>query len=418
MFLQVSEAEFSVIIQQELAIDDHLNSQKFETTIEPEWYFSLSDNTDVTIIARARWDGLNNLGPRTDRPNSYSSANGSFLSGSDGEIAIRELYIDTEFLGSFWRIGKQQIVWGQADGLKVLDVVNPQSFREFILDDFEDSRIPLWMLNVEVPITDDGSLQLLLIPDNSYNELAESNTTYEITSPLQVPQLADGQNLIGFNQRKPSSIFSDSDFGIRYSLFYSGWDLTFNYMYHYLDSPVLYQNVSESGVIIDSKYERSQLFGASASNAFGDFTLRTEVGYSTNNFNLSTDLSQSGIHESTNLSSVIGLDWQGLENTLISVQWFNSHLFDYDESVIRSQDENILSLLYKRTFQNETWGLDVLELHSLNKDDGSIQAKINYMLTSNVNLWVGTDIFYGNITGLFGQFKNTNRITLGIKWGL
>ncbi|MBL4774166.1 MAG: hypothetical protein JKX98_11455 [Alcanivoracaceae bacterium] len=52
------------------------------------------------------------------------------------------------------------MVWRQTHEPKVLNVVNPQSFREFILDYFEDSRIPIWMLNVEIPIAEEGSLSL------------------------------------------------------------------------------------------------------------------------------------------------------------------------------------------------------------------------------------------------------------------
>ena len=37
---------------------------------------------------------------------------------------------------SYFTFGKQQVVWGKADVLKVLDVVNPPSFRELILEDF------------------------------------------------------------------------------------------------------------------------------------------------------------------------------------------------------------------------------------------------------------------------------------------
>ncbi len=37
---------------------------------------------------------------------------------------------------SYFTFGKQQVVWDKADVLKVLDVVNPQSFRELILEDF------------------------------------------------------------------------------------------------------------------------------------------------------------------------------------------------------------------------------------------------------------------------------------------
>ncbi|PJA31070.1 MAG: hypothetical protein CO187_10705, partial [Zetaproteobacteria bacterium CG_4_9_14_3_um_filter_53_7] len=43
-----------------------------------------------------------------------------------------------------FRIGQQQIVWGKTDGLRMLDIINPLDMREFMLDDFLDSRIGLW----------------------------------------------------------------------------------------------------------------------------------------------------------------------------------------------------------------------------------------------------------------------------------
>lgn len=418
IMVEASQAEFTAILEQEWAIDSQGHGQKFEFVFEPEWNVEVSDNLSMIIIARAQWDGANQLGSRSNRQDNYSTVNGAFVSDTNADIAIREWYFDTEYFGAFWRLGKQQVVWGQADGLKVLDVINPQNFREFILDDFQRSRIPLWMLNVEIPISDESSFQVIWIPDTTYNEFAQNGSRYEITSQLFVPQLPADINLLGFNQQKPSSVFTDSDLGLRYSTFKSGWDLTINYLYHYLDSPVLYQNSLADGVFINSRYERNHLFGATASNAFGDFTVRVEMGYSTDSYHLSSNLNQSGIKSSADISSVIGLDWMGLPDTMLSVQWFTSHLFDYDDAVIRPQDNNIFSFLYNRSFKNEIWDIEILALHGLDKDDGSLQAKINYLQSSNIKFWLGTDIFYGNKEGLLGQFKNQDRFTIGIQWGI
>jgi hypothetical protein len=410
-------ADLSAIWTHEWAIDSDGHSQKFETTVEPEFNYSFSDNLDMTIIGRLRLDSQNNLGPRDDKPDNYSTINGPLVSGAHGELSIREWYFDSEVGDASARLGKQQVVWGQADGLKILDVVNPQSYREFILDDFDDSRIPLWMANVVLPIGDDNSLQFIWVPDLTYHEFAEEDTAYALTSPLFVPQLPEGVALSSFNKTKPSSVIGDSDVGLKFAMFQNGWDLTFNYLYHYQDTPVLYQNIDVSGIAINSVYERNNLMGATASNVFGDFILRTEIGYSTHTFHVSKDLSQQGIHESSDLSSVIGVDWQGLDDTMISIQWFQSHLFEYDDAVVRPQNNNIASLLYKRTFENEAWTLNMLALHGFDQTDGSIQSSLSYMLESNINVWVGSDIFYGKKEGLFGQFNNQDRITMGFEWG-
>ena len=414
--------EYSAIWEQEWAIDKNGDGQKFETLFEPELNVSITDGLDMTFIGRIRFDILTNLGPEEARPDNYSSINYPLSVGDHGELSIREWYIDTEIADSYWRIGKQQVVWGQADGLKILDVINPQSFREFILDDFKNSRIPLWMLNVEIPVGNDNSLQLLWIPDQTYNEFAETGTVYEISSPLFVPRLQEGVSFAGLRESKPSSIVKDSDFGLRYLMFYEGWDLTLNYLYHYHDSPVIYQSVEHNNVTLISKYKRSHLLGATASKAFGDFTLRTEIGYSSDTFHLIDNsttlfLQERGIHQSSELSSVFGLDWQGLEDTMLSFQWFQSYLFDHEDSLIRPENNNILSFLYKQTFDNEIWELEVLALHGFDKADGVVQAKLSYLLESNIKLWLGSDIFYGEQQGLFGQFNETDRLTIGFEWG-
>jgi len=63
---------------------------------------------------------------------------------------LRELYVDTK-LGGGWdlRLGKQQVVWGTADGMKLLDMINPTDYSEMAQNQMEDSRIPVWMINAE-----------------------------------------------------------------------------------------------------------------------------------------------------------------------------------------------------------------------------------------------------------------------------
>ncbi|MEN8131374.1 MAG: DUF1302 family protein [Pseudomonadota bacterium] len=75
---------------------------------------------------------------------------------------FRELYLDSSFgdEGRFsTRIGKQQVVWGTADGIKLLDIINPTDFRFLNQSAFEDSRIPVWMAVGEYNPTDSINLQ-------------------------------------------------------------------------------------------------------------------------------------------------------------------------------------------------------------------------------------------------------------------
>jgi len=90
---------------------------------------------------------------------------------------LREFYIDTAFSDTpfgDWelRIGKQQVVWGTADGVKFLDIINPTDWREWGQNTMEDSRIPLWMVKAETAIGDESSLQLIWVPDLQINQIS------------------------------------------------------------------------------------------------------------------------------------------------------------------------------------------------------------------------------------------------------
>ncbi|MBV1911743.1 MAG: hypothetical protein KUG78_20795 [Kangiellaceae bacterium] len=430
VLVNIANADSSYLLEQEIAFDDQAHSSKFETILKHELNHDISEDWQLTMINRLRFDLANELGPLNERAENYGSLNGSIWSGNDGNLEIRELFVDGEIGESYWRIGKQQVVWGQADGLKVLDKVNPQSFREFILDDFEDSRIPLWMLNVEFALNDNENLQLLWIPDHTYNELAQAATKFVMTSELLIPSLSDLVNVTSFKQLRPNSPINDSEFGVRYSNFYQGWDLTANYLYHFHDNPVVFQSLASGGLNLRSQYKRNHLAGLTASNAFGDFSFRAEVGYNSDTYqytqankllitSLGMDLIDNGTFKSAELASVFGIDWQGLEDSLISLQWFQSYLLDYESNrnIIRDKQNNVASFLFKRTFNNETITFDLLALHGFNDSDGSLQVKLSYQLESNVNLWVGSDIFYGDSSGLFGQFSKQDQITLGWQLG-
>ncbi|MCF6324031.1 MAG: hypothetical protein L3J89_06890 [Gammaproteobacteria bacterium] len=377
-------------------------TQKFETTLKPEIEINSGRDMRLTAIGRIRYDAKNQIDVDND---------------TDAEL--REFYLETTIGRSFLTLGKQQIVWGKADGLKVLDVVNPQEWREFILDDFDQSRIPLWTVNAEIPVND-VTLQLLWIPDQTYHKFAAGDDLYTFTSPQQIPQLPDGVTRKMAAEERPDNTLQDADWGARLSTFWNGWDLTFNYLYHYDDRPVLYRQLSmtTNGLVasITPRYERSHLIGTTFSNAFGDFTLRGEAGYSLDRYistNDATDLD--GIVKTSELAYVIGMDWSGFSDTLLSTQVFQSLLSDYLPSMIRQETETTLTFLARRDLMNQTVSATLLWIHNLDFDDGLARPEITYQLNDVVSLKFGADIFYGDQIGLFGQFKKNNRVITSIE---
>ena len=380
------------------------STQKLQLMIQPELETDIGEESRITTIVRLRSDAKDNLSP-----------------GDHTQAELRELYLDTAINDSIVILGKQQVVWGKSDGLKVLDIVNPQDFREFILDDFDQSRIPLWTINTEIPIND-VTLQLLLIPDQTYHEFATPGSSYQFTSPIIIPPTPPGANVVINPTLTPDEVLQDADIGFRLSTFTHGWDLTFNYLYHYDDTPVLFRtkNITVNGlnITINPQYKRTHLIGGTFSNTFGDLTLRGEIGYLTDKYISTIDpLDEDGVVKTGEFKYVLGFDWYGVTDTLLSTQIFQTYLDNHESGMIREELNTQVTFLIKQDYMNETLHAEILLLHDIDYEDGMVRPKLTYEYSDEINIYAGADIFYGNDAGLFGQFKETNRIVSGIVIG-
>lgn len=390
---------------------------KTEFTFTPRLEFEVSSKTMITLIGRLSSDSTDDLEP--GRPQEFNRSDISRRHFPDDTLTLelREAYLDTEVGDTFLRIGKQQIVWGQADGLKVLDVLNPQSFAEFILDDFEDSRIPLWSINAEVPIGE-AFLQLIWIPDPTYDDLPSSGATFAFTSPRFVPTPPPGFNVTFAPVAKPDDAIEDSDFAAQLSALVSGWDVSLNYAWHIYDKPVVRRFISGTDILVTQSWERTHLIGGSVSNVFGDFTLRGEIGLLSDRYSLTGDpVDLDGVVNTPEISYVLGLDYMGWTDWFISGQLFQSHLVDAPGGLVRDDIDTSVTLLMRRNLMNEAMQVEAQFIHSVNDDDGVVQLDISYDYRDNLRLFVGADIFYGEPIGIFGQFDDQDRLTFGVEIG-
>ena len=100
---------------------------------------------------------------------------------------LRDAYIDTNVNDWALRLGKQQVVWGTADGAKLLDIINPTDYTEMAQDQMEDSRIPVWMINGE-KIQEDGSSIQVIVSEPRENIFAglDRNISQVVRTPSNI----------------------------------------------------------------------------------------------------------------------------------------------------------------------------------------------------------------------------------------
>jgi Protein of unknown function (DUF1302) len=400
-----------------VGLDDG-SSRKLEFQLQPRIAIELPRDMDWTTILRIRADAFDELEPGSPGQPEIAFPSRRVLIGDRIEAELRECYLETEWNDTYLVIGKQQTVWGKADGLKVLDVVNPQDYREFILDDWEDSRIPLWTLKAEVPVQD-MMLQLLWIPDTTGHRLPQEDSLFYVTAGQ--PDPPDIFHIEVHDPNRPDRFMEDSDLGLRLTAFKKGWDLSFNYLYHYDDTPALRREfgLSRHGptVHVHPEYGRSHLIGATFSNAFGDATFRGEVALNLDRYFSAAGLGgERGVIKSDQVAYVLGVDWFGVEETFLSVQFFQDWVLDDADALVRDRVESYVSFLARRDFLHDTLFLEALLLENVNGGGGMFRLEVSHELRDNVKVWAGLDLFHGSDRNALGQFDREDRFVAGIKW--
>jgi len=395
--------------------------QVVKLTLTPEVKVKLGDNLRFTGIVRFYGEMLDNLEPGRPGQSTVSSASSRMLLGDRFEMELREFYFDW-FVGSktTLRLGKQQIVWGETDGLKLLDVVNPQNFREFMLEEFEESRIPLWSVKAQFPIKA-IDVEVVWIPDLTYHDIPGLNAPYFPNAIVPAPPDNVQAQLLPAD--KPGNVITDSDIGVKLSAFVKGWDVSLNYLYHYDDMPALKRSISSDAdgvpeLYVVPKYHRLHTLGGSFNNAVGPITLRGELAYHHGrHFMTDSQDDADGIVKSNQFLIAAGVDWMFGES-LLSMQVFNDRLMKSIPAYNRERNETNISFLAAQELANDDLRLEVLMVQNLNHCDGMIRPKGSYYLKSNVQLSAGFDIFYGDDKGMFGQYKDRTRVFVGLEWGI
>jgi hypothetical protein len=298
-----------------------------------------------------------------------------------------------------------------------LDVVNPQDFKEFILDDFEDSRIPLWMAKTNI-FWREYTVQLLWIPDLRFHEL-EKGSEFDFFS--SVPP---GIQVLEQPAVEPPKTLDKSEWGVRFASNLKGWDLTLNYFYNYEDFPIFFRkfildpDTRIPTIILQPRHTRFHILGGTFAKPLGQLVMRGEVTYNLNRYFRTTDtFDQDGMQKRDLLNYVVALDYDiPRYHMFYSSQLFQRILPNYDHDLAQDRVETVWSLLGRMDFRNETIKPDFLFLYDMNNGAALFRTKVAYDMTDTWRVTLGIDFFEGQRDEFFGQFDSRDRFTFKLEY--
>lgn len=295
--------------------------QRNTAQVEGKWYFLREsrafgrlptgplEEATLTVIARGVYDSIYDIRESfRDRFTTEERENRKF------EYKLREVYADFVVPPFTLRLGRQQVVWGETDNFRALDVINPLDMRwHWIRESWEDIRIPLWMAR---GIYDIGKLGPL---EESFIEGIWIPGDFERNKVATDPRRPWGFFGQGLRQRADSAIFGDevydlvtvvrdrkpdwalesSELGMRFKGIWGGVDFSLNYFWTLSDDigvkarqdlsqlEPIPQSPGSAGTLtlpIDLVNPRSHVIGFSANYSEEYFTqsvFRVETTYTT-----------------------------------------------------------------------------------------------------------------------------------------
>ncbi len=381
---------------------------------EPAIELKFSPTARLVLSGRVRLDTEDRLEPGRPNRDTYSPVSRPLTLGDAGTAEVRDAYLEIEIENGIVRLGKQQIVWGRLDGLKVLDTLNPQNFREFIMDDFDHSRIGLWSAYVDRSFGD-WRTEFAWIPDASGHEIPEDGAWFQLTAPRfrygattaqTTPPVSTDHDAHGIADGAVAGRLSHQ-FGVvdMSAVVYSGLDF----------EPLGTLRAIDGEPLLERFYERRTLYGVNAETSFGPFALRAELSWQPRRKFNSRGPAALNVIALDQRNIAIAADIDGPFDTFINVQYVVDRISNAPSTLVRPDQDRIITTFLRRSFVYETVQFEFRWYRSLEDDDELFSISLGYDVGDNTRLRLAAENFSGIDSGLFGQFAESDRLILGVE---
>jgi hypothetical protein len=323
-------------------------------------------------------------------------------------LTLRELTLRKETATYALTLGRQIVVWGKADGFRLLDIVNPLDLREFVLGDDVRRRMPLWMANLQFFPNDNQQVQLLLIPQTYHDRLPDPGGEFDLRAFLP-----PGVKVLPLQE--PSNGPENWSYGLRWSTTWGDWDISLIGLRNLTGAPAAFPSLTSGGRLqLRPEVVRRTVLGTAADWNAGPAVVRLELAVSPDEYRVFT--SAGGIpylKQKTTLRTLLGIDWY-VGNWLISPQIFDVEA-DGDPGVVGDPDGRFGSLLLEHKFYYDKLTVRMFAASSLTRTDYWVDLTLRYQLLDHLELSVTGDWLGGGSDAFFGRFADRDRIVAEAK---
>ena len=296
----------------------------------------LSDNWKMRVSGDAFYDGVYDLNDE--------NYNDDTLDAYQTQLRFNDVYIQGR-LGSDidLKIGRQIVVWGKSDSIRVTDVINPTDNRLPAMTDIEDLRLPTSMAKLDYYLGSWNLSAMAIVESRIMTESAPRSEFFPVDNIFENATLPNPfMELV-----EPESSMDNIQYAFAANGIFSGWDLSF-----YASSVYDSKWHIEGSKRIVSKID---MLGSAINIATGSWLLKSEIAYIDGvRYNTTIDAK-------ARLDALIGFDYMGIKDTVLSLELANRHIFEHEDVMSSSDgkdfvDENEVTTAMRatRSFANDS----------------------------------------------------------------
>lgn len=308
----------------------------------------LSDEWKLRVSGDAFYDALYDIKTQNDY-------NQDTLDAYRTQLRFDDVYLQGRLTNNLdLKAGRQIVVWGKSDSIRITDVINPLDNRLPGMTDIEDLRLSTTMLKLDYYLGSWNISAMAIAENRIFIEAAPRSEFFPVDSVF--PNAPDP--FLALTQ--PDNSLENMQYALALNGVFSGWDLSF-YGADVLDSKWHIEGTLPNATRAVSKI---QMLGSAANIVFGSWLLKGEAAFVQGvKYNATKDAKNRA-------DTLVGLDYMGIKDTVLSVELANRHIFAYESQMsglnvgfvpdYTQEDEVQTALRATRSFSNDSLNATLL----------------------------------------------------------
>ena len=325
-------------------------------------------------------------------------------------ITLREAYLSYANAHIDLRAGRQIIIWGVADALRLTDQISPMDYTEFLAQDYDDIRTPVNAFRLRL-VRQAFNVELVCIPVSDFFTLpTDERNPWAAHIDAPMPYTFD------LDSRKPKTRLRNVEFGGRFSVNLSGIDFSFCGLHTWNKMPAFSYAVDPSGaaMTVVGHYRRLTMFGADVSFPVGRIVVRGELAANLNevqNAEFGSEVQGRNV-----FNALLGVDWYAGNDWMLSAQYAHKHVGGSIEGLSVLRNTGVATVRVSKELFRNTLALSSFAYIDVSHGGVFNRLSCKYDLNDQISLTAGYDYFHAD-AGMFAMYSRNSEVWVKLKYG-